>query len=66
MTIPGAGVVTASALVSSMRDPADFKSGRHFPRGSDWCPSGIPRVAREQLGSIGKRGNGYLRKPTYL
>ncbi|MBZ9746789.1 IS110 family transposase [Mesorhizobium sp. CO1-1-7] len=43
MTIPGVGVVTASALVSSMRDPADRKR-RHFPRGSDWCPSSPPPI----------------------
>lgn len=30
MTITGVGIITASALVASMRDPADFKSGRHF------------------------------------
>lgn len=30
MTIPGVGIITASALVSWMRDPIDFKSGRHF------------------------------------
>ncbi len=30
MTIPGVGVITATALVAATRDPAAFKSGRHF------------------------------------
>src|SRR3989338_3341202 len=30
MTIPGVGVVIATAMIASTRDPGDFKSGRHF------------------------------------
>jgi transposase len=44
-----------------MRDPVDFKSGRHF---SAWLAS-VPTHStggKDQLGSISKRGNGYLRK----
>ncbi|WP_095084243.1 IS110 family transposase [Mesorhizobium sophorae] len=62
MTIPGVGVVTASALVSSMRDPADFKSGRHFSAWLGLVPKQHSTGGKEQLGSISKRGNGYLRK----
>lgn len=30
MTIPGVGVITATAVAASMREPTDFKSDRHF------------------------------------
>lgn len=62
MTIPGVGIVTASALVASMRDPADFKSGRHFSAWLGLVPSQHSTGGKDQLGSISKRGNGYLRK----
>lgn len=62
VTIPGVGVVTASALVSSMRDPADFKSGRHFSAWLGLVPRQHSTGGKEQLGSISKRGNGYLHK----
>jgi len=62
MTIPGVGIVTASALVASMRDPADFKSGRHFSAWLGLVPTQHSTGGKDQLGSISKRGNGYLRK----
>lgn len=62
MTIPGVGIVTASALVASMRDPADFKSGRHFSAWLGLVPSQHSTGGKDQMGSISKRGNGYLRK----
>lgn len=39
MTIPGIGVITASAIVASTRDPTDFKSGRHFAAWLGLVPS---------------------------
>jgi transposase len=61
MTIPGVGVVTATALVSSMREPADFKSGRHFAAWLGLVPSQHSTGGKEKLGGISKRGDGYLR-----
>jgi transposase len=61
MTIPGVGVVTATALVSSMREPSDFRSGRHFAAWLGLVPSQHSTGGKERLGGISKRGDGYLR-----
>ncbi|TPJ95609.1 IS110 family transposase [Mesorhizobium sp. B2-5-9] len=42
-----------------MRDPADFKSGRHFSAWLGLVPKQHSTGGKEQLGSISKRGNGY-------
>ena len=62
MTIPGVGVITATALVASIRDPADFKSGRHFAAWLGLVPRQHSTGGVDKLGGIGKRGNGYLRR----
>lgn len=62
LTIPGVGVVTATALVSSMREPSDFKSGRHFAAWLGLVPRQHSTGGKESLGGISKRGDGYLRK----
>ena len=62
MTIPGVGIITATALVASMRDPADFKSGRHFAAWLGLVPRQNSTGGVETLGRISKRGDGYLRK----
>jgi transposase len=60
MTIPGVGVITATALVASMRDPSDFKSGRHFSAWLGLVPRQNSSGGTEKLGGISKRGDGYL------
>ncbi|MGI2036071.1 IS110 family transposase [Rhizobium panacihumi] len=62
MTIPGVGVVAATALVSSMREPSDFKSGRHFTAWLGLVPRQHSTGGKENLGGISKRGDGYLRR----
>ena len=62
MAIPGVGVITATALVASMRDPADFKSGRHFAAWLGLVPRQHSTGGVDKLGGISKRGDGYLRK----
>lgn len=62
MTIPGVGVITATALVASMRDPADFKSGRHFAAWLGLVPRQNSTGGVDKLGGISKRGDGYLRR----
>jgi transposase len=62
MTIPGVGVITATALVASIRDPADFKSGRHFAAWLGLVPRQNSTGGVDKLGGISKRGDGYLRR----
>ncbi|MBY3328957.1 IS110 family transposase [Rhizobium laguerreae] len=62
MTIPGVGVVTATALVSSMREPSDFESGRHFAAWLGLVPKQHSTGGKENLGGISKRGDCYLRR----
>jgi transposase len=62
MSIPGVGVVTATALVASMRDPQDFKSGRHFAAWLGLVPRQNSTGGVDKLGGISKRGDGYLRR----
>jgi transposase len=62
MTIPGVGVITATALVSATRDPADFKSGRHFAAWLGLVPRQHSTGGVDKLGGISKRGDGYLRR----
>jgi transposase len=62
MTIPGVGVVTATAMVAATREPADFKSGRHFAAWLGLVPRQNSTGGVDRLGGISKRGNGYLRR----
>lgn len=62
LTIPGVGIVTATALVASMRDPTDFKTGRHFAAWLGLVPKQHSTGGVDKLGGISKRGNGYLRR----
>ena len=62
MTIPGVGIITATALVASMRDPGDFKSGRHFAAWLGLVPRQNSTGGVDCLGGISKRGNSYLRR----
>ena len=61
-TIPGVGVITATALIASIRDPADFKSGRHFAAWLGLVPRQNSTGGVDKLGGISKRGDGYLRR----
>ena len=45
-TVPGIGVIGATAIASTVTDPSDFKSGRDFEHGSDLCRGSTPREAR--------------------
>jgi transposase len=62
MSIPGVGVVTSTALVASMRDPKDFKSGRHFAAWLGLVPKQNSTGGVDKLGGISKRGDAYLRR----
>jgi transposase len=61
-TVPGVGPITATALVASIGDPAHFRSARQFAAWLGLVPQQHSSGGKERLGSISKRGDGYLRK----
>jgi transposase len=60
-TIPGVGLLTATALVAFVGDVRRFPSGRHFASYLGLTPSERSSGLRRRLGSISKRGDPYLR-----
>ena len=61
-TIPGVGVVTASAIVAAIGDGKHFKSGREFAAWLGMVPRQNSSGGKERLGRISKQGNVYVRK----
>ncbi|MGE3691853.1 MAG: IS110 family transposase [Novosphingobium sp.] len=61
-TIPGVGIITATALAASVPDPGAFKSGRQFAAFLGLVPRQNSSGGKSRLGHISKMGNGYLRK----
>jgi len=61
-TIPGVGLITATALAASVPDPSVFKSGRQFAAWLGLVPRQNSSGGKERLGRISKMGNGYLRR----
>lgn len=61
-TIPGVGVITASALVASIGDASQFKSARHLAAWLGLVPRQNSTGGKTRLGPISKRGDPYLRK----
>ena len=62
MTIPGVGPLTASAIVSTVRDMSGFASGREFAAFLGLTPRQRSSGGKERLGRITKMGDRYLRK----
>ena len=60
-TIPGVGLLTATALVGFVGDVGRFPSGRHFASYLGLTPRERSSGLRRRLGSISKRGDVYLR-----
>lgn len=60
-TIPGVGVLTATALAASVPDAAVFKSGRHFAAFLGLVPRQNSSGGKDRLGRITKMGDPYLR-----
>ena len=65
-TIPGIGPITASALVATLPDVSDFKSGRDLSAWIGLTPKPHSTGGKERLGRISKMGNRYLRRLLYL
>ena len=61
-TIPGVGIITATALAASVPDPSAFKSGRQFAAFLGLVPRQNSSGGKDRLGHISKMGNGYLRR----
>jgi transposase len=60
-TIPGIGLLTATALVAFVGDVQRFPSGRHFASYLGLTPRESSSGLRRHLGAISKRGDPYLR-----
>ena len=61
-TIPGIGVITATALAASVTDPSVFRSGRQFAAFLGLTPRQNSSGGKDRLGRISKMGDGYLRR----
>ena len=61
-TIPGVGLMTATALSASIPDPSVFKTGRQFAAFLGLVPRQNSSGGKERLGRISKMGDGYLRR----
>ena len=60
-TIPGIGLLTATALLAFVGDVQRFPSGRHFASYLGLTPRESSSGLRRRLGRISKRGDPYLR-----
>ena len=61
-TIPGVGVITATALVATIGDASQFRSGRQLAAWLGLVPKQHSSAGKDRLGRISKRGDGYLRR----
>jgi len=61
MSVPGIGVLTATALVAFVGDVRRFRSGRHFAAYLGLTPREHSSGLSRRIGRISKRGNTYLR-----
>lgn len=60
-TIPGVGVLTATAMAATVADATVFRSGRDFAAWLGLTPRSKSSGGKERLGKITKAGNRYVR-----
>jgi len=60
-TVPGIGVLTATALASFVGEPTRFPSARHFASYLGLTPRENSSGFKRRMGRISKRGNTYVR-----
>jgi transposase len=65
-TIPGVGPITATAIASTVPDPAMFRSAREFAAWLGLTPKSHSSGGKDKLGRISKRGDRYLRHLLYV
>jgi transposase len=61
-TIPGIGVVGATAITATVTDPKIFRSGRDFAAWIGLVPRQDSTGGKQKLGPISKQGDRYLRR----
>jgi transposase len=61
-TIPGVGVIGATAIAATITDPAAFRSGRDFAAWVGLVPRQDSTGGKPRLGPISKQGDRYLRR----
>lgn len=61
-TIPGIGALGASALVATIGDATQFRSGRELAAWTGLTPRQNSSGGKERLGHISRQGNAYLRR----
>lgn len=62
LEIPGVGRLAASALVASVGDAKEFRSGRQFAAWLGLVPRQYSSGGKQNLQGISKRGDGYIRR----
>src|ERR1700688_40969 len=60
-TIPGIGVIGATAIAATVADPTVFRSGRDFAAWIGLVPRQDSTGGKQKLGPISKQGDEYLR-----
>jgi transposase len=60
-SVPGIGLLSATALYAFIGDPSRFPSGRHMASFVGLTPREYSSGLRRRLGRISKRGDAYLR-----
>jgi transposase len=61
-TIPGVGVLSATALAASVTEPHRFRSGRQFAASLGLTPLQNCSGGKERMGRISRMGDRYLRR----
>jgi transposase len=61
-TIPGVGILSATALAASVTDPSRFRSGRQFAASLRLTPQQNSSGGKERMGRISRMGDRYLRR----
>lgn len=61
-TIPGIGVISATAIAATVSEPGAFKSGRELAAWIGLVPRQHSTGGKQMLGSISKQGDRYLRR----
>ncbi|WP_409201416.1 IS110 family transposase [Leisingera sp. M658] len=62
MQVPGIGPITASAIVATIGDAKQFRTGRDLAAWLGLTPLSKSSGGKERLGHITKKGNHYIRK----
>jgi transposase len=61
-SIPGIGVIGATAIAATITDPSTFRSGRDLAAWIGLVPRQNSTGGKERLGGISKQGDRYLRR----